>query len=129
MSEVKRAKLISFGSERVNNKNSKEIGKTVRIAVILPESTEDKCPEFNYKDLFTATKIVMEALRNEIPNSEEQDVSVKYVFPMLKACDGSSSQPRSQQAKITIADEEIEEIVLSALENAKTDCEQLDIRL
>ncbi|KAF2891182.1 hypothetical protein ILUMI_14991, partial [Ignelater luminosus] len=40
-----------------------------------------------------------------------------------KACDGSSSQ----QTKITISDEEIEEIILSTLENAKKDCEQLGI--
>ncbi|KAF2890989.1 hypothetical protein ILUMI_15184 [Ignelater luminosus] len=50
----------------------------------------------------------------------------KYLIRQ-KACDGSSSRPRSQQTKITIADEEIEEIILSTLENAKKDCEQLGI--
>ncbi|KAF2892562.1 hypothetical protein ILUMI_13609 [Ignelater luminosus] len=63
----------------------------------------------------------------EIIRRMNQDVSVKYVFPRQKACDGFSSQPRPQQTKITIANEEIEEIILTTLENAKKDCEQLGI--
>ncbi|KAF2894631.1 hypothetical protein ILUMI_11529 [Ignelater luminosus] len=68
-------------------------------------------------------EIIRRMNRIQYINNIIQDVSVKYVFPRQKACDGSSSQ----QTKITIADEEIEEIVLSTLENAKKDCVQLGI--
>lgn len=57
MSDVNRGKLISFGSQKVNDKKAKEIIKTVRISVILPQSTEDKCPEFNYKNELGAAKV------------------------------------------------------------------------
>lgn len=54
MSEVKRAKLISFEANRVDSAN---FGRTVRISVILPESTEGNCPEYNYKDELVAAKV------------------------------------------------------------------------
>ncbi|KAF2887431.1 hypothetical protein ILUMI_18742 [Ignelater luminosus] len=72
-------------------------------------------------------EIIRQMNKIQYINNVIQDVSIKYVFPRQKACDGSSSQYRSQQTKITVADEKIEEIVLSALENAKKDCEQLGI--
>jgi hypothetical protein len=56
MSEIKRAPLIPLGSQKESDKSSKEPRKTVRISVVLPESTEDTCPEYNYKDELAAAK-------------------------------------------------------------------------
>ncbi|EFA02584.2 yemanuclein isoform X1 [Tribolium castaneum] len=56
MSEIKRASLIPLGPQKESDKSSKEPRKTVRISVVLPESTEDTCPEFNYKDELAAAK-------------------------------------------------------------------------
>lgn len=57
MSEGKRATLISFGSQKVSEKRTKEIGKTIRISLVLPQSNEDTCPEFNYKEELAAVKV------------------------------------------------------------------------
>lgn len=57
MSEVKRATLISFGSQKVSDKKAKGSGKTKRISLVLPESNEDTCPEYNYKEELAAAKV------------------------------------------------------------------------
>lgn len=57
MSEVKRVPLISFGSNKVDEKKPKEVNKTVRIYVELPQSNEDTCPEYNYKEQLAAAKV------------------------------------------------------------------------
>lgn len=57
MSEVKRVSLISFGSNKVDEKKRKSIGKTVRISVNLPQSNEDTCPEYNYKEQLATAKV------------------------------------------------------------------------
>ncbi|XP_063912614.1 yemanuclein isoform X2 [Zophobas morio] len=56
MSEIKRAQLIPLGSQKESDKSSKEPRKTIRISVVLPESTEDTCPEYNYKDELAGAK-------------------------------------------------------------------------
>lgn len=57
MSEVKRATLVSFASQKLNDKKSKASGKTKRISLVLPESNEDTCPEYNYKEELAASKV------------------------------------------------------------------------
>ncbi|XP_044254010.1 yemanuclein isoform X2 [Tribolium madens] len=56
MSEIKRAPLIPLGPQKESDKSPKEPRKSVRISVVLPESTEDTCPEYNYKDELAAAK-------------------------------------------------------------------------
>ncbi|KAJ8919467.1 hypothetical protein NQ315_016567 [Exocentrus adspersus] len=56
MSEIKRVALNTFEPQKVSDKVNKKPCKTVRISVILPESNEDKCPEYNYKDQLAAVK-------------------------------------------------------------------------
>lgn len=56
MSEIKRVPLISFSANKGNEKKSKEYVKSVRIAVVLPQSNEDTCPEYNYKEELAAAK-------------------------------------------------------------------------
>lgn len=58
MSEIKRVQLIPLGNQKDSEKPSKESPKTVRISVALPESTEDTCPEYNYKDELAAAKVI-----------------------------------------------------------------------
>lgn len=62
MSETKRAPLIPLGPQKDPDKSSKEPRKTLRISVVLPESTEDTCPEFNYKDELAAAKVKSPAI-------------------------------------------------------------------
>nr|XP_023025050.1 ubinuclein-1-like [Leptinotarsa decemlineata] len=50
MSEIKRVALTTFQTQKVSDKSTKNQCKTLRISVILPESNEDNCPEYNYKD-------------------------------------------------------------------------------
>lgn len=57
MSEIKRVTLSTFEPQNVSDKVSKKSCKTVRISVILPESNEDNCPEYNYKDQLAAVKV------------------------------------------------------------------------
>ncbi|KAF7280259.1 hypothetical protein GWI33_006255 [Rhynchophorus ferrugineus] len=56
MSDIKRAILTTLEPQKVNDKAVKKQCKTVRICVPLPESNEDNCPEFNYKDELAALK-------------------------------------------------------------------------
>lgn len=57
MSEINRVTLKSFDSHKVDDKNEKESTKTLRIALILNESNEDTCPEFDYKEELAAAKV------------------------------------------------------------------------
>lgn len=57
MSEIKRAPLISFAANKVDEKKKQETIKTVRISVVLPQSNEDTCPEYNYKEELAAAKV------------------------------------------------------------------------
>lgn len=57
MSEVKRISLISFTPKRMDEKVTKIVCKTVRITVILPQSNEDTCPEYNYKEQLAVAKV------------------------------------------------------------------------
>lgn len=57
MSEINRVPLKSIGSTKVDGKKIQEVGKTVRIALILPESNEDTCPEYHYKEQLAAAKV------------------------------------------------------------------------
>lgn len=66
MSEIKRAQLIPLGSQKESDKSSKEPRKTIRISVVLPESTEDTCPEYNYKDELAAAKVTFEKMSTSL---------------------------------------------------------------
>ncbi|KAK9875575.1 hypothetical protein WA026_009378 [Henosepilachna vigintioctopunctata] len=55
MSDINRVP-IPYGSQQVSNKTKNVINKTIRIAVKLPQSNEDTCPEYNYKDELDAVK-------------------------------------------------------------------------
>lgn len=57
MSEIKRVTLSTLEPQNVSDKVSRKPCKTVRISVILPESNEDNCPEYNYKDQLAAVKV------------------------------------------------------------------------
>lgn len=57
MSEIKRVALNTLEPQKVSDKVIKKPCKTVRISVILPESNEDNCPEYNYKDQLAAVKV------------------------------------------------------------------------
>ncbi|CAH1159709.1 unnamed protein product [Phaedon cochleariae] len=56
MSEIKRVSLTTLEPQKVSDKVNKKQFKTVRISVSLPESNEDNCPEYNYKDQLAAVK-------------------------------------------------------------------------
>ncbi|GJQ64815.1 hypothetical protein Trydic_g6992 [Trypoxylus dichotomus] len=56
MSDIKRPALISLNTHKAEDKKSKENGKTIRITLVLPESNEDTCPEYNYKEELAAAK-------------------------------------------------------------------------
>lgn len=60
MSEIKRVALNSLEPSKVSEVANKSASKTIRITVTLPESNEDKCPEYNYKDLLALTKVTYE---------------------------------------------------------------------
>lgn len=57
MSEIKRVALNTLEPHKESDKVIKKSCKTVRISVILPESNEDNCPEYNYKDQLAAVKV------------------------------------------------------------------------
>lgn len=57
MSEIKRATLVSFAPEKLNYKKTKVSERTARISLVLPESNEEKCPEYNYKEELAASKV------------------------------------------------------------------------
>lgn len=57
MSDIKRPALISFSAHKADDKKSKENAKTIRITLALPESNEDTCPEYNYKEELAAAKV------------------------------------------------------------------------
>ncbi|KAF5285055.1 hypothetical protein FQR65_LT02368 [Abscondita terminalis] len=110
MSETKHIKLISFGSQKVNECNSKEVRKTVRISVILPESTEDKCPEFNYKDELVAAKkkyVVKNSTSkqtNGLDPFTEDDDDVKRIAAEMEAKYGMGVAKKRKWRKDDYAD-------------------------
>lgn len=57
MSEIRRVALNTIEPQKENDNVNKKTCKTVRISVILPESNEDICPEYNYKDQLAAVKV------------------------------------------------------------------------
>lgn len=60
MSEIKRVALNTLEPQKVSEKVIKKLCKTIRISVILPESNEDYCPEYNYKDQLASVKVSYE---------------------------------------------------------------------
>lgn len=58
MSDNKRLALTTLEPQKVSDKQNKKPAKTIRISVILPESNEDNCPEFNYKEQLAAAKVM-----------------------------------------------------------------------
>lgn len=59
MSDIKRVVLSTLEPQKVCAKVVKKATRTVRIGVSLPESNEDKCPEYNYKDELAAVKVIL----------------------------------------------------------------------
>lgn len=57
MSEPKRATLSSITTQKTNVKKDKEVSKTVRFTLKLPESNEKACPEYNYRDLLNSAEV------------------------------------------------------------------------
>ncbi|XP_049937634.1 ubinuclein-1 isoform X1 [Schistocerca serialis cubense] len=55
MSEQKQGTLTSIGTNK-KEKKVKEVSKTVRFTITLGESTEEACPEFNYRDLLRSAE-------------------------------------------------------------------------
>nr|CAH7720169.1 unnamed protein product [Callosobruchus chinensis] len=56
MSEIKRVVLNTLEPPKAVDKVIKKVSKTFRISLALPESNEDKCPEYNYKDQLALAK-------------------------------------------------------------------------
>ncbi|KAJ8971042.1 hypothetical protein NQ317_002308 [Molorchus minor] len=73
MSEIKRVALSTFEPQTVSDKVNKKTCKTVRLSVILPESNEDNCPEYNYKDKLAAVK---KRVRQEKESTTENGLDV-----------------------------------------------------
>ncbi|VEN56136.1 unnamed protein product [Callosobruchus maculatus] len=67
MSEIKRVVLNTLEPPKANDEVSKKVSKTVRISLVLPESNEDTCPEYNYKDQLALAK-----KRNKSVKEKEQ---------------------------------------------------------
>lgn len=78
MSEGKRATLISFGAQKVSEKKPKERGKTIRISLVLPESNEDTCPEFNYKEELAAAKVSYNRKWSRFQGKGTRDVHLQF---------------------------------------------------
>lgn len=57
MSEPKRATLTSISTQKPNVKKDKEVSKTIRFTLKLPESNEKACPEYNYRDLLNSAEV------------------------------------------------------------------------
>lgn len=57
MSEQKRATLSTISTQKPNVKKVKEVSKTVRFTLTLPESNEKACPEYNYRDLLNSFEV------------------------------------------------------------------------
>lgn len=56
MSEQKRNTLTSLSTNK-KEKKSKELLKTVRFTLGLPESNEEACPEFHYGALLNSAEV------------------------------------------------------------------------
>ncbi|CAH1966639.1 unnamed protein product [Acanthoscelides obtectus] len=72
MSESKRVVLNSLEVPKSSNTVIKRVSKTFRISLTLPESNEDTCPEFNYKDQLALAKRRLKADRDK----EEKDEKI-----------------------------------------------------
>lgn len=59
MSDIKRVVLTTLEPQKLSEKVAKKHFKTVRIRVPLPESNEDECPEYSYKDELAAVKVIL----------------------------------------------------------------------
>ncbi|XP_049825955.1 yemanuclein isoform X2 [Aethina tumida] len=70
MSDNKRLALTTLEPQKVSDKQNKKPAKTIRISVILPESNEDNCPEFNYKEQLAAAKKRAKLKEKKEPNAE-----------------------------------------------------------
>ncbi|XP_030749826.1 yemanuclein [Sitophilus oryzae] len=101
MSDIKRAILTTLEPQKVNDKAAKKQCKSVRICVTLPESNEDKCPEYNYKDeLAAAKKKIKQGLKEPSsslnggagadPFDNENDDDVRRIALEMEAKYGSS---------------------------------------
>lgn len=56
MSDQKQNNLTPIGTNK-REKKTKEVSKTIRFNLILSESNEEACPEFNYKDLLLSAEV------------------------------------------------------------------------
>lgn len=57
MSDPKRAALTSISTQKSSVKKVKEEPKSKRFFLKLPESNEQSCPEYNYRDLLASIEV------------------------------------------------------------------------
>ncbi|CAH1112842.1 unnamed protein product [Psylliodes chrysocephalus] len=101
MSEIKRVALNTLEPQKVSEKVIKKLCKTIRISVILPESNEDYCPEYNYKDQLASVK--KKVKQNKGPNTNDlengldpfgdNDDDVRRIALQMEAKYGSGMTP------------------------------------
>lgn len=96
MSDIKRVVLTTLETQKVSEKAVKKHSKTVRVCVELPESNEDKCPEYNYKDEVAAVKKKVKHITKEVnsaPNGldpfDNDDDDVRRIALEMEAKYGS----------------------------------------
>ncbi|XP_023310453.1 yemanuclein [Anoplophora glabripennis] len=105
MSEIKRVTLSTFEPQNVSDKVNKKSCKTVRISVILPESNEDNCPEYNYKDQLAAVKKRLKqgkepsATENGLDPFPDDDDDVRRIALEMEAKYGSGMNCAKKKRK------------------------------
>ncbi|XP_066159136.1 ubinuclein-1 isoform X1 [Euwallacea fornicatus] len=98
MSDNKRVLLTTLEPQKSSEKGGKKYSKTVRVYVSVPESNEDTCPIFHYKDELAAAKKKpkenakepLETLSNGLdPFDEDNDDDVRRIALEMEAKYGS----------------------------------------
>ncbi|KAH1028052.1 ubinuclein-1 [Dendroctonus ponderosae] len=108
MSDIKRVVLSTLEPQKVCAKVVKKPTRTVRIRVSLPESNEDKCPEYNFKDELAAVKKKIKQNGKEpvpiVPNGvdpfgDENDEDVQRIALELEAKYGTGVSGGSKKRR------------------------------
>ncbi|KAL1506373.1 hypothetical protein ABEB36_005747 [Hypothenemus hampei] len=108
MSDIKRAVLTTLEPQKANEKTLKKHSKTVRIRLALPESNEDKCPEYNYKDELAAAKKKLKQIGKDAVNNvtngldpfgDENDDDVRRIALEMEAKYGTGMTTSSSKKK------------------------------
>ncbi|CAG9827914.1 unnamed protein product [Diabrotica balteata] len=107
MSEIKRVVLNTLETQKVSDKVIKKVTKTVRITFILPESNEDKHPEYNYKDELAAAvkrkskpaKDSSNCVENGLDPFGENDDDVRRIAQEMEAKYGSGVTKKKRKGR------------------------------